>query len=89
MTPSLQIDFQQVIVLRMTYQLVTEDGLLAVRLLRIVSIRFVLLLVAHHPMSEFAFELLRTFLHDGPIRLLHLTITKHIIQTSKRLTGFG
>ena len=38
MTSRLQINFQQMIVLRMTYQFITENSLLTVGLLRVISI---------------------------------------------------
>ena len=47
--PRLQIDLQQIIIIRMGDQFITQDGFLGIRPLGIVSVTLVLLLVPHHP----------------------------------------
>ena len=51
----------------MADKLVTEDCFLAVGALLIVSVRLVLLFVAHHPMGKLALQFLWTILHNGPV----------------------
>ena len=87
--PRLQIDLQQIIIIRMGDQFITQDGFLGIRPLGIVSVTLILLLVPHQPIHQLTLILRGTVLDDRPIRLAHLTDTKHLVQAREGLARLG
>lgn len=89
MTACLQIDLQQIIVIRTGYQFIMQHGFFGVLHLFSIRIGFILLLIPNQIMSQLRFFLFRTLLHDGPIGFLYLAILEHFIQAGKGFTGFS
>ena len=90
-----QVDLQQGITLRQAYLPELQHRLLAVRHLVVVGIRLILLLIARQPMlqrlprisSHFSF--LISHFYDSPVRLMHLAVAEHLVQTCQRLRRAG
>src|SRR5574344_55706 len=55
----------------------------------VISITFILLLIPHQPVFQCAFRLSGRILGNGPIGLMHITITKHLVETGKCLGSAG
>ena len=72
MPPRLQIDLQQIIIIRMGDQFITQDGFLGIRPLGIVSVTLILLLVPHQPIHQL------TLIPRGRF----LTIAQYVLRTS-------
>ena len=89
MSASHQVHFQQGIVVRMSYHLILQYRLLRVLHLMVVSITLVLLLVSHYPVGQGCLRFPWHVLHDGPIGLVYLTITKHIVESTQCLGSLG
>ena len=89
MSPSLQVYFQQKVIIRLTYQPIVQDSLFTLRHFLIISITLILLLIAHQIVHQFSFRLLRGILYDSPVSLLHLTGFEHFIEAGQRLAGLG
>ncbi len=70
--PRLQIDLQQIIIIRMGDQFITQDGFLGIRPLGIVSVTLILLLVPHQPIHQLTLILRGRF----------LTIAQYVLRTS-------
>ena len=75
--------------IRMGDQFITQDGFLGIRPLGIVSVTLILLLVPHQPIHQLTLILRGTVLDDRPIRLAHLTDTKHLVQAREGLARLG
>jgi len=73
--------------IRVTDDLVVEDGLLGIGTLVVVGVALVLLLVAQEPVCQRAFRLTRFVLHQRPVGLLHGSHTEHLVETRQCLAG--
>ena len=73
----------------MTNDLVFQDGLLGIRTLLIVGITLVLFLITYEPVGERSLGLARRVFHDGPVGLVHLSLSKHLVEAGECLRGTG
>ena len=88
-TPGHQLYLQQMIMDRTGNHPIAQQGLFAILHFAVVGIRFVLLLVPHKPMHQFAFSFSRTVLHHCPIDFMYVAHTEHLIQARKSLARLG
>ena len=72
-----------------TYHLVTQNCLLRVFHLMIIGVALVLLLVSHNPIHQLSLFQTGLILHYGPISLVHLAVSEHIVQSAERLGSLG
>ena len=89
MTACQQVNLNEVIVVGMGYEAVTQNGLFAMRLLCGVSTALVLFLVAHYPVRQFTLTLRRHILSNSPIGLMHFTAAEHTVEACQSLGGLG
>ena len=73
----------------MTDHFIFQDGLLGVGLFLIVGIALVLFLITYKPVGERSLRLARRVFHNGPVGLVHLSLSKHLVEACEGLRGTG
>ena len=88
-TTCLQIDLQQTVAVAPPNQAVTEFCAFAVGHFALVSVGFVLLLVADQPMNQGAGGLWRRCSRDGPVGLADFARGEHFVEPRQCFAGTG
>ena len=87
--PRLQIDLQQIIIIRMGDQFITQDSFLGIRPLGIVSVTLILLRVADQAIDALCLLVGATAVFFLNFCVSNLTDTKHLVQARKGLARLG
>ena len=92
MTAGQQLDFDQVVTVRVTQHLVAQDSMLAAVSLVVVRVAFVLFFIAIEPVLQLALRRLGPRAGKRPVELVDLAVAEHgveTLQTFRRLRKDG